>query len=59
MKKTTEFMKYMVTGIDMRGRRFKKTYSKYIHAACINLYRGSIWGVSQDGKRTLLNRVYN
>ncbi len=51
---------YVVTGVDVYGKRFKLVYTNYIHANCINLYRGSLWEEHRaTGKRKLLKRVYN
>ena len=49
---------YHVTGVDVHGKRFKLVYSSYMQAMCINLHRGSVWGV-ENGKRELLSRVCN
>lgn len=49
---------YIVTGVDTRGRRFQLKYNSISVALSINLYRGSVWEVS-NGKRKLLKRVYN
>ena len=49
---------YVVTGVDTRGRRFKRTFDSWRWAAGINLYRGSKWLV-RDGKRRLIQRVCN
>ncbi|QDK02071.1 hypothetical protein SEA_GIBBLES_114 [Gordonia phage Gibbles] len=48
---------YLVTGVDVNGKRFKPIVcNTWFHASCINLYRGSRWLV-RDGKRYLINRV--
>jgi hypothetical protein len=49
---------YVVTGVDLRGRRFRYQTSIWLQARSINVYRGSRWLV-RDGKRTLLERIYN
>lgn len=51
-------MHYDVTGVTVRGKRFRLSFSNLIHAMGINLWRGSVWEVS-DGKRKLIKRVYN
>ena len=51
-------MTYHVTGTDRGGRRFKIVTGNYIHALGINMWRGSVWSVT-NGKRTLIKRVYN
>lgn len=52
-----------VTGTTVYGKRFKLRYSAtragFYAAFSINLYKGCIWGVKNNGKRVLLNRVYN
>lgn len=54
------FVKFEVTGTLRNGSRFKKkTFSGFNAASMINLYSGSIWGVTEDGKRKLLKRVCN
>jgi len=54
------FVKFEVTGKCRDGSRFKKmTFSSFNAAAMINLYQGSIWGVQENGKRSLLRSVYN
>ena len=49
---------YVITGVDVKGKRFKITTSNWIHASGINLYRGTVWKVV-DGKRKLIYRVWN
>lgn len=50
---------FEVTGVDIRGRRFRKIVTNNVyHAFGINLYRGSVWKV-ENGKRVLLQRVWN
>ncbi len=53
---------FIVTGTLVNGRRFKFSYASNIsslrHAMGINLWRGSVWGVT-DKKRTLIKRVWN
>jgi hypothetical protein len=54
------FVKFEITGTLRNGRRFKKMkFSNFSAASMINLYRGSVWGITEDGKRKLLRRVYN
>ena len=50
---------YVITGTDVRGRRFKLSTTNRMHALGINLFRGSVWFVNKNGKRQLLKRVYN
>jgi len=49
---------YHVTGVDRSGKRFKIVTSNGMHAVCINIWRGSVWEVT-NGKRKLIKRVYN
>lgn len=51
--------KYVVTGIDRRGKRFSHRYSNFFQAMGINLWNGSVWEVNPQGKRKLLKRVHN
>jgi hypothetical protein len=51
-------MHYIVTGVDVRGKRFRLQYTNIRWALGINLWRGSVWEVS-NGKRKLIKRVYN
>lgn len=54
-----KYIKFIVTGVDRSGKRFKLTYDKPLWAFGINLWRGSVWGLLESGKRELLNRVFN
>ena len=52
------FAEFHVTGVDVRGRRFKKKVFRSFYAAnMINLWEGSVWGVLENGRRKLLKRV--
>ena len=54
------FTRFEVTGMMKGGRRFKPLrFSSFKTAEIINLWNGSIWGVTENGKRKLLKRVYN
>lgn len=54
------FIKFEVTGVLRDGTRFKKmVFGSFKTASMINLYAGSVWGITEDGKRKLLRRVYN
>ena len=54
------FTTFEVTGMTRGGRRLKTMrFSSFKAASMINLYSGSVWGVTEDGKRKLLRRVYN
>lgn len=50
---------YVVTGTDVYGRRFRIVTDNRVHAFGINLYRGSVWLVGDDGRRRLIRRVWN
>ncbi len=50
---------FIVTGTLRNGRRFKLRTTNGMHAAGINLWRGSVWAETPDGKRRLLKRVFN
>ncbi len=54
------FTRFEVTGMTRGGKRFKAlSFSSFTAASMINLWNGSIWGITEDGKRKLLRRVYN
>lgn len=62
--KITDAVKLIVTGVDTKNKRFRPMqYTNDIAgrmtAYGINLYRGSIWGISKEGQKFLLRRVYN
>lgn len=50
---------FVITGIDVYGKRFRIHTSSAMHAFGINLWRGSVWKILENGKRKLLKRVYN
>ena len=50
--------KYLVTGVDTAGKRFKKTFDNWFSAKAINVYRGSRW-LLRGGRRWLIQRIYN
>ena len=54
-----QFVEFHVTGILRNGNRFKDVYADGKRALRINLWQGSVWGVTDTGKRKLLKRVYN
>ena len=54
-----KYTKYIVTGLDINGRRFKRIYESPMYAFGINLWNGSVWGLLESGKRKLLKRVTN
>lgn len=54
------FKEFHVTGTLRSGQRFKTMkLQSYSHALGINLWKGSVWGVDEKGKRTLLKRIFN
>ena len=57
--KNQNFVSFVVTGVTVRGSRFKIETENHIHAFGINLYRGTVWGVLSTGKRKVLRRVFN
>jgi len=56
--KKPELGKYIVTGLDVRGKRFAIHTDSYIHAMGINLYRGTVWEI-KNGKRKRIKSTYN
>lgn len=48
--------KYLVTGVDRSGKRFRLCYTNWVMAQGINLWTGCRWLI-RDGKRYLINRV--
>ena len=50
--------KYIVTGLDVGGKRFALRTDSYIHAMGINLYQGTVWEII-DGKRKRIKSTYN
>ena len=53
------FKEFHVTGMSKDGKRFILVLNSFQAAVNINLYQGSVWGVNEKGKRTLLKRVFN
>jgi hypothetical protein len=51
--------KYKVTGVDKNGKRFKIETNSRIYAFGINLWRGSVWGLQENNKWKLLERIFN
>lgn len=50
--------KYLVTGVDTRGKRFRLCFDEWRQAKCINLFRGSRW-LLRAGRRYLIQSVSN
>lgn len=57
-----DYKSFEVTGVTVYGKRFKLAYSAtrtgFYTAFGINLYKGSVWGLKNNGKRVVLYRVY-
>ena len=52
--------KYVVTGTLVSGKRFEAIHTdNFIHAMSINLYRGNVWKVDENGKRKVIKSVWN
>jgi len=49
---------FCITGTDKANKRFKIERANYFHIACINVWKGTLWGILSNGRRTRL-RVYN
>lgn len=47
---------YTITGTDRNGKRFTINTDTPQH---YNIWKGSIWQLAVDGKRTLVKRIYN
>lgn len=57
---TNNVIEYHITGVLYRSNtRFKSVYKNVNIAFQVNIWRGSIWAVLDNGKRKLLKRVYN
>tara|TARA_B000000557_G_scaffold241164_2_gene220496 strand:- start:1791 stop:1985 length:195 start_codon:yes stop_codon:yes gene_type:complete len=55
----SKYSSFIITGVTCWGKRFKMEYPEPQWAFAINLWKGSIWGVSKEtGKRKLLKRQY-
>lgn len=50
--------KYLVTGIDRNGKKFRLIFGNWMHANAINLYRGNKW-LLRGSKRYLITRIFN
>lgn len=62
----SEITGYGVTGVDVYGKRFKRTYpitttklAAYRWASSINLWRGTLWEYHADGTRSIIRKVWN
>lgn len=50
--------KYMVTGVDRNGKRFRMTFDNWPQARMINVYRGNKW-LLRGSHRYLIQSVSN
>lgn len=50
---------YIITGVDRLGKRFKIVTDNYAYALGHNVWRGSLWRVYDNGKRTRLHKWWN
>lgn len=51
---------FTITGVLKNGKRFKPLRKESYELACmINLWNGSIWANTEDGRRVLIKRVIN
>jgi len=50
--------KYKITGIDVRGKRFRIFTNSSIHALGINLWNGTVWERNGDSWK-VIKRVWN
>jgi len=58
--KACDFVKFVVTGLYYNStRKFRIVTSSFIHATGINLWKGNIWGVLENGKRVRLSKAVN
>lgn len=48
---------FRITGKDGSGKRFAIESNSYSYACMINIYKGSVWAVLENGKKKLLKRV--
>ena len=56
--KKPESGRYIITGLDVRGKRFAIHTESYIHAMGIKLHQGNVWAL-KDGKRKRIKSIYN
>ena len=50
--------KYKITGVDRDGKRFRIFTDNQVHAFGINLWKGSVWILDNQGRYRLAVRVY-
>lgn len=49
--------KYIITGIDRSGKRFKPIYTNTPRN--YNIWRGTVWEILPDGKRKKVHEYFN
>lgn len=53
-------MRYVLTGVDRNGKRFRKVSDNYFYLKAHNVWRGSLWAWPEStGVRSLLYRWTN
>jgi len=50
--------KFVVTGVDRNGKRFRLVYDSWLMASSVNVWRGNVW-LLRNGKRRLLQSTFN
>ena len=56
---TVPAVRYVITGTDCRGRRFKVSIENYHQASYYNIWRGNLWEIQEDGHRKRIRSWYN
>jgi hypothetical protein len=51
------YSSFHVTGVDRNNKRFKIVTDSPHHAFAINLFNGTVWGVTPSGFRRMIRRV--
>lgn len=60
LEELNSFTSFIVTGVLYRGGRFPAIHTTNFHyAMCINLWRGTVWGVLPNGRRRRIKQVCN
>jgi hypothetical protein len=49
--------KYVITGVDRSGKRFKPIHTNTPQH--YNIWKGTIWRKTDDGKRVRVREIYN
>lgn len=55
----TDYVSFVATGVDRRGKRFRITSDNWLYIAGVNVWRGNKWGILPTGKRKLIQSVFN